>query len=331
MRPVLDPTGFFRRIPLLPHQMSQRITPTEDVIVLCHLGVPRLTIDSWQLKIDGLVDRELQLTWRDLQQFPKVQIESVHQCAGSPLQPNIPTRRITNVVWTGIRLSDVLAQTGIKPQATHMWSAGADYGAFEGVNCDAYVKDIPLSRIQDDVLIAFELNGASLSPEHGFPVRLVVPGYYGTNSVKWLTNITLASKRADGPFTTRWYNDPVFDGQGRPTAESLPVWSIAPESIIVSPSPDANLSRGVAVIVRGWAWACDGLYGIEVSVDNGSSWNTAQLEPSSARGWQAFACDWVPASTGAVEILARATSSDGAQQPLKGRRNEVHRVSVMIV
>ena len=92
-----------------------------------------------------------------------------------------------------------------------MWSSGADHGVFEGDRCDAFVKDLPLERVAADVLIAYEMNGAPLPPENGYPVRLVVPGYYGTNSLKWLIRLTLADGRAAGPFTTRWYNDPILD------------------------------------------------------------------------------------------------------------------------
>ena len=90
-------------------------------------------------------------------------------------------------------------------------------GAFQGVHCDAYVKDLPLDRVSADVLIADEMNGAPLRPENGYPARLVIPGYYGTNSVKWLTRLTLAAERAASPLTTRWYNDAVRDAAGRPT------------------------------------------------------------------------------------------------------------------
>ena len=161
-------------------------------------------------------------------QRPRMTITSIHQCCGSPLEPAAPKRRITNVMWGGVRLSDLLAECEPDPAARFVWSSGADYGEFEGVDCPAFVKDLPIERVAADVLIAYEMNGAPLKPEHGFPARLVVPGFYGTNSVKWLTRLTLADKRATGPFTTRWYNDPVRDAAGRPTGATTPVWSIAP-------------------------------------------------------------------------------------------------------
>ena len=120
------------------------------------------------------------------------------------------------------RLVDVLADCGPHASASYIWSHGADYGEFGGVSVEAYIKDLPITRVHADVLIAYEMNGAPLPAEHGYPVRLVVPGFYGTNSVKWLTRLGLAEGRSQGPFTTRWYNDPTFDDFGRPTAPQHP-------------------------------------------------------------------------------------------------------------
>ncbi len=258
-RAKLDPSGFFRRIPLLPHQMTDRVTRVGDMIVLCHLGVPRLDRDAWTLAIGGLVDRPRSLTFAELLRFPKHEVQTIHQCAGSPLAPREPTRRICNVTWGGARLGEILETCGIRPEARFVWSSGADHGEFGGVSADRYVKDLPLSRLADDVLVAYEVNGATLPAENGFPARLVVPGFYGTNSVKWLTGIRLEAGRAPGPFTTRWYNDPVLATDGTDTGRTEPVWSIAPESLIVSPRPGAQLSRGVECVVWGWAWADRGI------------------------------------------------------------------------
>ena len=101
----LEPNTFFRRIPLAPHQMRDRITRTDDAIVLCHLGVPRLDRDQWSLAIDGLVERPLTLRFDDFLRYPKAELTSFHQCAGSPLQPFEPTRRVCNVTWGGVRRS----------------------------------------------------------------------------------------------------------------------------------------------------------------------------------------------------------------------------------
>ena len=328
---TLDPNTFFRRLPLAPHQLRERITRTEDVIVLCHLGIPRLDRDRWSLTIDGLVARPRTLQFDDLLRFPKTEVSSFHQCAGNPLQPLEPTRRICNVVWGGVRLVDVLADCGPSPKARYIWSCGADFGQFCDVTIDAYSKDLPIARAQDDVLIAYEMNGEPLPAEHGFPARLVVPGFYGTNSVKWLTRMTLAEARAAGPFTTRWYNDPVKDAAERDTGETTPVWSIAPESLIVAPAPDAQIAASVGHEISGWAWADGGAAKVEMRIGDGASWRLAELEPARGRQWQRFSLPWSPSERGAVVLASRATSSAGLTQPASGRRNAIYSVPVNVI
>src|SRR5262245_25512462 len=109
IRVKLDPAGAYGRHPLQPYQLTDRTTRTEDTIVLCHLGVPRIDADDWSLTADGLVRRPLHLSFDELLKRPRVEITSIHQCCGSPLKPDMPTRRICNVVWGGTRLSDLLA------------------------------------------------------------------------------------------------------------------------------------------------------------------------------------------------------------------------------
>jgi DMSO/TMAO reductase YedYZ molybdopterin-dependent catalytic subunit len=329
MKVVLDPSGFYRRISLLPHQLTQPVTPVEDMIVLCHLGVPRLDEASWRLSIDGMVEAPRVLTFADLRAFPFVRLESVHQCAGSPLEPAVPTRRVCNVVWGGVRLADVFAAAKPHRDASFIWSFGADYGSFAGETCDAYVKDLPLTRLRDDVLLAFELNGEPLPAENGYPVRLVVPGYYGTNSVKWLTRLHLARTRAPGPFTTRWYNDVQTDADGTHTSQPTPVWALAPEAIIVSPAPGQSCAAGRACTVGGWAWADGGVRQVDVTAD-GETWHAAQLQQVRGRSWQAFSWLWVPDTPGPVTLSVRATDHDGVTQPAHGARNAIHSVAVVV-
>jgi DMSO/TMAO reductase YedYZ molybdopterin-dependent catalytic subunit len=315
------------RHPLQPHQLTDRVTRTDDAIVLCHLGVPRIDPNGWSLVIDGLVHRPLRLTLAELMRRPHLEITSVHQCCGSPLRPELPTRRVCNVVWRGARLADLIAECGPRPQARFLWSSGADYGAFEGVSCSAFVKDLPLQRIATSTMIAYQMNGEPLRPEHGFPARLVVPGYYGTNSVKWLMRMTLADSRAPGPFTTRWYNDRVKDASGQPTATTTPVWSIAPESLIVSPTPGQSLAAGEPVEVWGWTWGDGGIATVDVSDDGGQRWKRAAIEPPAGQSWRRFAMTWRP-EPGGHELCARAQSADGRYQPAVGARNAMHRVAI---
>ena len=329
-RAKLDPVGFYRRVPLAPHQLQDRLTRTDDTIVLCHLGVPRLDQTEWSLKIDGLVERPLTLSFDDLRRYPKVEIASIHQCAGSPLQPLEPTRRICNVTWGGVRVGELLAECRPSAAAEFLWLYGADHGEFAGIPIEAYLKDLPLARVGADVLIAYEINGAPLPPEHGYPARLVASGFYGTNSVKWLTRITLADSRAQSPFTTRWYNDPMLDADGAATGRTTPVWSIAPESLIVSPAPDAVVAISRMADIWGWAWADEPVNRVEVSTDSGSTWLSAVVEPRRGRQWQRFSLSWKPDKSGPMHLASRAISDTGACQPASGQRNAIYHVPVVV-
>ena len=327
----LDPQGYYRRVPLTPERMLERLTRAEDAIVLCHFGVPRLARDDWSLTIDGLVARPLTLGFGDLRCLRKAEVTTFHQCAGSPMQPFEPTRRICNITWGGVRLADVLAQCRPDPGATFLWSYGVDGGEFSGVAVDAFLKDLPLERIGADVLIAYEMNGVPLAPEHGFPARLIVPGFYGTNSVKWLTRITLADHRAASPFTTRWYNDPVLDAAGKPTSETTPVWAIAPESLIVAPAPDRNVPVSTATEIWGWSWADGGVDRVELSTDDGVNWGLANVEVPRGREWQRFSYIWTPTQRGALTLASLAIAKNGLRQPNAGKRNAIYRVCIEVI
>lgn len=317
--------GFFGRIPSEPHLLTDPITPVEGCIVLCHLGVLDVAHgDDWTLEIAGMVETPASFSVGQLKSFPKTEVVSVHQCAGSPLAPDKPTQRVCNVRWAGVRLDHVLGSAGVARSANFLWSQGADSGDFGGIECGHYVKDLPLSRISDDVLLAYEMNGAPLLPEHGYPLRLVVPGFYGTNSVKWLRKIELRSDRAPGVFTTTWYNDLAPDGS------TQPVWAIAPQSVIVAPKPNSQLTRDEILQVWGWAWGDDGIAAVELSADEGRSWQECRLEKVSGRSWTKFICDWI-VKEGCCGLLSRATSRSGESQPASGRRNALYRVPVLVV
>lgn len=249
IRPPMEPASGVRRIKLRPHEMTDPVTAAKDVFVLAHLGVPRVDVAQWRLSIDGLAARPCALSFAELAARPKKLVETVHQCAGSPLEPTVPTRRAANVVWGGVDLAELLRDVGVAPGARFLWSYGLDGGEFAGASCDRYIKDLPLARLAaGDVLLAYELNGAPLPPEQGYPLRLVAPGFYGTNSVKWLWRLRLADRRADGPFTTAFYNDASSaDDLAAGLAPQRPVWALAPDSLIVAPGPDAALKLGEPV------------------------------------------------------------------------------------
>jgi sulfane dehydrogenase subunit SoxC len=331
-RPPMEPATGVRRIKLAPHQTVDRVTATGDLFVLAHLGVPRIDPAHWSLTIDGLVQRPLTLTLEALKARSKTVIEAVHQCCGSPMEPTVPTRRVSHVRWGGVDLAALLADAGISPEARFLWSYGLDGGGFAGTHCDWYLKDLPLDRLQaGGVVLAYELNGAPLPAEHGFPVRLVVPGYYGTNSVKWLWRLQLADRRAEGPFVSKLYNDTVDAADvAAGQRERRPVWAVVPESIIVAPAPDAMLARGEPVEIWGWAWSFRGIARVEVSTDDGATFCAASLEPRHGWSWQRFSFLWRPEKSGETLLSARAFDANGASQPVDGARNAIHTVKVVV-
>ena len=328
----MEPATGVRRIKLAPHQMIERATATDDLFVLAHLGVPRIDPTNWSLTIDGLVQHPLTLPLEALKARPKTIIEAVHQCCGNPMEPTVPTRRVSHVRWGGVDLAALLADAGISPEARFLWSYGLDGGDFAGTQCDWYLKDLPLERLKaGGVLLAYELNDVPLPAEHGFPVRLVVPGYYGTNSVKWLWRLELAARRAEGLFVSKLYNDTLDAAEvaaGQPARR--PVWAVAPESIIVAPAPDAVVARGETVEIWGWAWSFRGVARVEISTDSGATFRAAALEPRRGWSWQRFALRWQPENSGKTLLSARAFDVNGASQPLDGARNAIHSVCLVV-
>jgi DMSO/TMAO reductase YedYZ molybdopterin-dependent catalytic subunit len=325
---VMDPAELVRRVPLAPHQLTQRLTPQSDLFVLAHLGLPRVEAANWRVEIRGLVERPLTLTLDQIRRRPKRRVQSFHQCAGFPLRPDVATRRVGNVVWGGADLADLLRDAGVDPSARFLWARGADHGDYEGHHVEAYVKDMPLDRLdQGGVLLAYEVNGEPLTLEHGFPLRLIVPGYYGTNAVKWLTRLELRDRRPELPFTTVFYNDPAVPG--KPGGDKRPVWAAPPESLIVAPADGASLAFA-CVEIRGWAWGANGVSSVEISTDGGGNWQAASLDARAEWSWQRFTFTWRPATPGDYRLMARAVDPTGACQPLSAARNAVHEIRVMI-
>ncbi|HVU20742.1 MAG TPA: molybdopterin-dependent oxidoreductase [Rhizomicrobium sp.] len=319
---VMNPPRTFRRIPLAPHQLLAPITPQNDLFVLAHVGVPHLRAEEWSLAVTGLVERETTFSFEQLRHMPKREVQAFHQCAGYPQNPRIATRRVGNVVWGGVDLRILLEQIGVQPQARFLWSYGCDGGEYDGIVSERYLKDCPLERLaRGDVLLAYEINGEPLTAEHGFPLRLVIPGFYGTNSVKWLCRLHLADSRAKGPFTTELYNDRTENGM-------RPVWEVAPESLIVSPGPDAHLPNA-PMEIWGWAWADGGVARVEISTDGGQAWRAAVLEARTGASWQRFKAMWEPEGTGEAILMSRATANDGTVQPPANWRNSIYAVRVM--
>ena len=315
--------GYFLRVPERGvHALTSYITEDNDLFLLAHMGVAAVDPVAWKLQVSGLVVKPTSFSLADVQAMSQHWVTSVHECAGSPLTPTVPKRRIGNVVWSGVRLADLLEQCGLSPGAAFVWTHGLESGDFADVRNEPYVKDLPLVKaMSPEVLLATGMNGMPLTPERGGPVRLVVPGWYGTNSVKWLGALTVTTHRAPGPYTTRFYNDPSPNGP-------KPVWGTAPESIIVSPSSDDDaLFAGIPFLIQGWAWSESGVARVEVTADSNGAWIPANLEQRFDFCWQRFSLLWTFRS-GQRQLSCRCFDASGNGQPESGARNAVHTVVV---
>ena len=324
----LEPAGFFIRHPPSPDELDAFITPDASLFQTIHMGPTVVDVEKWKLVISGLVEEPYALTLSELRQLPAKTITSFHECYGSPLLP--PTKalwRVGNVRWTGVPLRDILARAKPHSQAKFVWSDGLDRGAFAGVAADRYRKDLPMKKaLSPEVLVAYKMNDQPLTMHRGGPVRLIVPGYFGTNSTKWLCRLSVEESRASGPFTTIFYNEQI---PGRASGVTRPVWQAQPNSMITRPAAESVLDT-TTIQVEGWCWSEDGIGGVRVSADGCRVWTDAPVQQRVDYGWQRFSC-YLELSPGPCELAAQATSLSGDVQPLAQARNHVHRVPVTVM
>ncbi|KIW99604.1 uncharacterized protein Z518_11017 [Rhinocladiella mackenziei CBS 650.93] len=328
----IDPAGGLIRHPPKPHELDTELTKDSQLFLTIHMGAAVVDEDNWCLLVDGLVERAFTVSLTQLKSMPQATITSFHECYGSPIAPPVHALwRIGNVRWTGVRLADLLRVAKPKAEVTHVWSRGLESGSFAGVSADHYEKDLIIEKaFSPEVLIAYEMNGEPLSKNRGGPVRLVVPGWFGTNSTKWICRLTLQDHRAVGPFTTKFYNeiDPT-DPIGQTTR---PVWMVEPNSMIVRPRPNEVLP-GPVIEIWGRAWGCEEITQVVISVDGGDTWLPAEATsvlPRHEFEWQLFRSKVLIQQPGKYRLVAKATDVTGVSQPLIGRRNHVHTVEIEI-
>ncbi|KAK5044929.1 hypothetical protein LTR84_010301 [Exophiala bonariae] len=329
---AIEPRGFYIRQPPKPHELDQEITDDSQLFQTIHMGAAVVAEETWRLLLDGMVDSPFSISFAELKSMPKTTITAFHECYGSPvLPPDKALWRVGNVQWTGVRLADLIRLANPKTGARYVWSQGLEWGSFANVTAKYFEKDITMQKaMQPENLIAYEINGRPLDKNRGGPVRLVVPGWFGTNSTKWLCHLTLQDGRATGPFTTKFYNE--IDPNDPSRSRMRPVWMVEPNSMIVRPKPGEVLPDR-EVEIWGRAWGCEEIKCVDISVDDGHSWISpadVHLEPRTSYEWQLFRAKVLLEGKGKHHLVARAKDRIGNQQPLSGRRNHVHRVDVYI-
>jgi DMSO/TMAO reductase YedYZ molybdopterin-dependent catalytic subunit len=319
---VLSTSPENRETPLA--EVQSWVTPNRWFFVRSHYETPQIEVDRWRLSVGGCVERELQLSCEQLESLPQRSVFSTMECAGngrSFLRPHVEGVQWTagavgHAEWRGVPLCNVLRLAGLKPDAIEIVFEGADSGREPGMEGPVvFARSLPVAKaIHPDTLLATHMNGERLEPSHGFPLRLLVPGWYGVASVKWLMRIEPVDRPFQGYFQTRKYTIRRQTGRG---VETEMVGPMPVKSEIIRPSNDTVLGVGTNRIL-GMAWAGErAVAAVEVSVDGGASWRLAELSgPRTPFSWMPWEYLWEVAVAGDCALLARAVSDDGQVQPI---------------
>ena len=339
------------------HLLDDEITPTARFYIRNNGQIPEQTKepDNWKITIDGEVSNKLELALGELKQkFKPVTRRMVLECGGngrSFFSPQARGNQWTNggagcAEWTGVRLADVLKAAGLQPSAVFTGHYGADPHLSGEANRVALSRGVPIRKAMDENnLIVWAMNGEPLPPIHGFPVRLVIAGWPGSVSQKWLTRIWVRDKPHDGQgMGGTSYRVPVKpivpgsndDGKTFRDLESMPV-----RAIITSPANGSKLAAGTNELkLRGAAWAGDQtVKQVDVSTDFGATWTKANLgKPKNKYDWQRWTATVKVPSDGYYEVWARGTDSRGVMQPHVAGNwnpqgyggNPMHRIAVLI-
>lgn len=323
------------------------ITPVERFFVRSHHYTPKVELADWRLEVDGEVATPLRLSIDDLKKMPQIELAAVLECAGNGRSLYEPP--VIGLQWeyggvgngrcAGVRLADVLKKAQVKESAKEVLFDGADVPV--GTMPD-FQRTIPLAKaMHPDTLLAYDMNGEPLTASHGFPLRLVVPGWAGDSWVKWIRGIRVLDKEFDGFFMKTAYrrpSQPVAPGSTVDPAAMEPVTSMHIKSVIASPSDGAHVTRG-PVRISGAAWSGETpVAGVDVSVDAGRTWRPARLSGEKSQyGWRLWEYAWTPPRNGYFTLMARARDLRGETQPFVQEwnpsgylHNVVHQINVNI-
>ena len=290
---------------------ESRIVPNDRFFVRSNGPVPVVDPTTWRLDICGNVERLLSLSLADLRRLSSIRMEAFLECAGNgrtrfePLPPGTPWRNdaVGNAVWEGVPLAHLLDLAGVRPGTVDVVTQGGDFPEMR--------RGLPLAVARDpQVILVWGMNGEPLPVAHGGPVRLLVPGWAGIASTKWLTGVEAIDRAFDGFWNTDNYV--IWDERGDPLR---PVAEMPPKSVIVTPTSGQTISPG-PVSVAGWAWSGFGpIRSVEVSTDSGRCWQAADLHPGERRGWRRWDLIW-NAPPGQHRLRVRATDERRLSQPV---------------
>ena len=337
-----------------PHLLNDDVTPTERHFVRNNSGIPERAISrdlhGWRLIIDGEVHKVLALSMEDLERFPQVTLEVVLECAGNGR--NLFSPQVSGTLWqrgavacsewTGVRLRDVLQAAGLKSTAVYTGNYGED---IPNDGSEPFSRGIPIEKAMDEhTLIALKMNGDVLPATHGFPARLIVPGWIGSAMQKWLNRIWVRDSVHDSEkmsgYSYRIPAYPIAPGD-KPPVEDMRIataWQV--KSLITQPQASLEFITGVPIKIRGHAWAGENrIDKVMVSTDFGIQWQETRLRlPSNRYAWYHWETELTLTNRGYYEVWARAYDDTGTAQPFtqpwnpKGYLgNVIHRVPLSII
>jgi len=305
------------------------ITPTKSFYVRTHFPIPPIDRDEWWLHVEGEVEKPFAINYEELLKLESLTIPVTLECAGN--NRNFLERKVKGVQWglgavgtaewTGVPLSILLDRAGVKTSAREVILEGADQGMLEDAKSPPgilkFARSIPLAKARRDVLLAYKMNGADLPPQHGFPLRAIVPGWYAMASIKWLQRVIVTNEPFTGYYQTMDY---AFWKRRGDIAELAPLTEMQIKAEIAKPTQGEAVPVNSNVRVHGAAWTCDGeISKVELSTDGGSTWKEAKLlGESKPNAWRLWKYDWqTPAAAGTQTLMARATDSLGRTQPVE--------------
>ena len=321
----LDELGLAARNHGMPLELMRHdVTPLGAHYLLTHYDIPFAEAATWRLEIGGLVDTPLCLALDDLRARPVVTSTVTMECAGNGRARLLPRpvsqpwlhEAVGTMSWTGTPLAPLLEEAGLADAVVDLVFTGADHGVERGVEQD-YARSLRVQEaMSEDVLLVWGCNGVDLPPQHGFPLRLLVPGWYGMASVKWLRRIDAVDSTFDG------YQMRAYALRQRSEDDGRALTRIAPRALVIPPGfPDFMSRRRVlrpgTHLLQGRAWSGWGeVSAVEVTVDGGATWDLAELGPSAGpSAWLGWSFPWQVTEPGAYAVSARATDATGRTQP----------------
>jgi len=329
----LDELGLAARNHAMPLEaLRYDVTPVGLHYVLTHYDMPAIDPRMWTLRVDGAVRTPLELDLAGLQARGAHKVPVTLECAGNgrallqprPVSQPWLTGAVGTAYWTGVPLTTLLAEAGVAPDAVDVVFTGADRGVERGVE-QFYQRGLSLAdALGPDVLVAYEMNDLALPVQHGYPARLIVPGWYGMAQVKWLQSITVTTTAFTGFQNAAAYRVKAAAGE-----DGEPVTRIRPRALMVPPGYPDFMSRTRFVDLgehelTGRAWSGTGpVTAVEVSCDGGATWAAAEMfiPPLGDWTWRWWSWRWTVTEPGRYELLARATDAAGNVQPVEAPWN----------